>query len=584
MRTPVAAALFGLVALGYADDATDVLKSEEMLEELRTPLQSLSRAVMRKSLDFDPGVRTVDLKAAPGEASTILDTGAVRRLWPVGPATGNRLWQPFLKTAKRFEHFGFYNIRGAFEGERYRTLTGFNGLVRLDSGRWAHVAGRATITWKGHAVTSFETRRFQVTEFATPLFEDVLAAALPAKDYARIVHSRRDDALVTNVRLVRKETFGAIRPGLIDAHRSGTAPTDNGQTSVVDIDGDGHDDFYVTASAHTGLFFRNRGDGTFEEIGARLGLDIEGVHAVVFADFDNDGDKDAFVSHYTGGVRYLRQDNGKFAEQKDAADFLPTWVTCMSVADYNRDGLLDVYCGAYAGTYIGFIASAKEKARREGQEPDKGFPFLADDEAKELSRRLLAKKADPILRRPGPPNVLLRNVGGRFVRAKEAGVVEVYYNTMAATWNDFDRDGDMDLYVTNEAGPNQLFLNRGDGTFEDISDDTTGEYGYGMGAAWGDYDGDGDLDLYVTNMYSKAGIRIAQRHGASAAVAASARGNSLIRNLGGKFERIDESPATAADFGWGGAFADFNNDGRLDIYAPAGFVTVPAEVAQVGDT
>ena len=155
---------------------------------------------------------------------------------------------------------------------------------------------------------------------------------------------------------------------------------------------------------------------------------------------------------------------------------------------------------------------------------------------------------------------------------------------MATTWVDFDRDGDVDLYVTNEAGPNQLFRNRGDGTFEDISDDVTGEYGYGMGATWGDYDNDGRPDLYVTNMYSKAGIRIAERHGASPEIAASARGNSLIRNLEGKFERIGDSPTTAADFGWGGAFADFNNDGRLDIYAPAGYVTMPAEVAEIGDT
>jgi hypothetical protein len=332
-----------------------------------------------------------------------------------------------------------------------------------------------------------------------------------------------------------------------------------------------------------GLFFRSRGDGTFEEIGARLGLDLDGVHASAFADFDNDGDQDVFVSNFAKGLRYLRQDNGRFVAQPDALGFVPGWSICMAVGDYDRDGLLDVYCGAYAGTYIGPIAAAKEQARREGKAVDESFPGLAKAEAAELTRRLFAPEADPILRRPGPPNILLRNTGGRFVRAQEAGT-EIYYNTMAATWVDFDRDGDLDLYVVNEAGPNQLLRNAGDGTFDNLRDGVTDEYGYGMGATWGDYDNDGKVDLYVTNMYSKAGIRIAARYGASPAVAASARGNSLIRNLGGRFERIGDSPSTAADFGWGGAFADFDNDGRLDIYAPAGYVTMPPEVAQTGDT
>ncbi|MHC4955847.1 MAG: FG-GAP repeat domain-containing protein [Planctomycetota bacterium] len=583
MKLHAAAVVIGFAALVCADDTADVLKSEEMLESLRPQLKSLSEAVKRKALAFDEGVATVDIGAAAGEAISLLDTGAVRRPWAVGPTGRAKLWQPFFATVARFDHFGFYNIRGQFDGSRYRTLTGFKGLGRLKSGKLVHVAGRVAVSWQGHAVARFETRSFQITEFATPLFADVLADVLAKDDYARVARSKRDEALIADVRFSRRETFDAVRPKLIKAHRDGTFPTANGQTSVVDIDGDGHDDLYVTASGDKGLFFRNRGDGTFEEIGARLGLDIEGVHAAVFADFDNDGDKDAFISHFTGGVRYLRQDAGKFAELKGASDFLPTWITCMAVADYDRDGLLDVYFGGYSGTYMGFMAAAKEKSRRKGEDPDMAIPFLADREARELSKRLLAKAADPILRRPGPPNVLLRNVGGRFVRALNAGV-EVYYNTMSVTWNDFDRDGDMDLYVTNEAGPNQHFRNKGDGTFELLKDATTAEYGYGMGASWGDYDLDGRLDLYVTNMYSKAGIRIAARHGASKAVAASARGNSLIRNLGDRFERIGSSPATAADFGWGGAFADFNNDGRLDIYAPAGFVTVPAEVAEIGDT
>ena len=122
MRVHAAAALISLAALGYADDAADVLKSEEMLEELRHPLATLSGAVKRKALVFEADVKTIDLKAAPAEARMVMDTGGSRRLWPVGQAGNKRLWQPFLNTVKGFEHFGFYNIRGGFEGEGFRTL------------------------------------------------------------------------------------------------------------------------------------------------------------------------------------------------------------------------------------------------------------------------------------------------------------------------------------------------------------------------------------------------------------------------------------------------------------------------------
>ncbi len=155
---------------------------------------------------------------------------------------------------------------------------------------------------------------------------------------------------------------------------------------------------------------------------------------------------------------------------------------------------------------------------------------------------------------------------------------------MAAAWSDIDGDGDPDLYVVNEGGPNQLVRNDGDGRFTDITDGATRDVGFGMGAAFGDYDEDGRPDLYVTNMYSKAGRRIAEIMRSEARVQGAARGNSLLRNTGSGFEFIRGSAAEAADFGWGGIFFDANNDGRLDIYAPAGYVTMPREVASTGDT
>ena len=110
-----------------------------------------------------------------------------------------------------------------------------------------------------------------------------------------------------------------------------------------------------------------------------------------------------------------------------------------------------------------------------------------------------------------------------------------------------------------------------------------------MGLSWGDYDNDGWQDIYTTNMYSKAGLRIADQMKANDRILGAARGNSLMRNGPDGFKRVSglQPPdilVEAADFGWGGAFADLNNDGNLDLYAPAGFVSMPAPVAGVGES
>ena len=113
---------------------------------------------------------------------------------------------------------------------------------------------------------------------------------------------------------------------------------------------------------------------------------------------------------------------------------------------------------------------------------------------------------------------------------------------MATAWSDIDLDGDMDLYIVNEAGPNQMMRNNGDGTFTGISNDVTGEIGFGMGAALGDYVNDGRSDIYTTNMYSKAGMRISEQMSSSEIVTQSARGNTLMRNTVDGFMKISSLP------------------------------------------
>ena len=154
-------------------------------------------------------------------------------------------------------------------------------------------------------------------------------------------------------------------------------------------------------------------------------------------------------------------------------------------------------------------------------------------------------------------NSLLRNeVGagaGRFVDVtRAAGLAAPAYPTQVAAWGDYDGDGDLDLYVGNEASeaheyPSQLFRNQGDGTFEDVAAEAgVDNLRYAKGAAWGDADNDGDLDLYVSNFGA----------------------NRLYLNEGGRFQDVAvraevTEPERESFATW---FFDYDNDGDLDIY------------------
>ena len=148
-------------------------------------------------------------------------------------------------------------------------------------------------------------------------------------------------------------------------------------------------------------------------------------------------------------------------------------------------------------------------------------------------------------------------------------------------------DGDADLYLANDFSLNHLFRNEGDGQFADVTEaSATSDYGFGMGVSWRDYDNDGLLDLYVSNMYSRAGNRItASIDGLDSRMQKGALGNSLLRNRGFDFERSPGEEAVArAGWSWGGQFADFDNDGREDLYVASGYYSAPEEVAIDRDT
>src|SRR5262249_45055650 len=176
--------------------------------------------------------------------------------------------------------------------------------------------------------------------------------------------------------------------------------------AVVDLDRDGFDDFYVMVPEGKNMFFRNRGDGTFEEIAAKLGLDFDGfTSSAIFADFNNDGYIDVFIGRTLKPSIYLVNENGRFVDRsKDLVSGpLPHLVSSVTAMDYNNDGLLDLYVATYA---------ARMTFMHQASIPQVFSKYLPEADVKELGRLLKSKDTDWVRNFPGPPNVLLKNLGG----------------------------------------------------------------------------------------------------------------------------------------------------------------------------
>lgn len=323
-----------------------------------------------------------------------------------------------------------------------------------------------------------------------------------------------------------------------------------------DANGDGLEDlFYTDSGGLPKRLFLHQADGTLVEATKEAGLDyLDRSRSALFVDFDNDGDQDLALALED---RVLILANDGRARFREAAELEATArVHGLAAADYDRDGLVDLYVCSYGRDLTSF-----------GEE---GVPLPWTDANN------------------GAPNALFRNGDGlqfqNVTRTVGLGKNNTRFS-FAASWEDFDRDGWIDLYVANDFGRNNLYRNV-EGKFEDVAARARAEdLAPGMACSWGDINEDGWMDLYVSNMFSGAGNRIAwqekYKEGSRSTVLAAhkrfARGNTLLLSNGqGGFQDISEGAGvTLGRWAWGNQLSDVNNDGYLDALVGNGFITGP---------
>jgi tetratricopeptide (TPR) repeat protein len=451
-----------------------------------------------------------------------------------------------VETAK-FEITGIEEIPGAAPLARIDIRYDFVS-IGTDASREQRV-GRWLTQWSRDAADEWRVRRWEASEetFSRargPIFLDVTSQALGQTESYK-------EQLLHGVDYWRTILDGACG---IDVYG-------NNGLAVGDIDNDGLDDFYVCQPP--GLpnrLYHNRGDGTFEDVTEKAGVGVlDGTACALFADFENKGLQDLLVVGGSGPLLFLNEGNGKFLLKRDAFQFArPPQGTFAhaAVADYDRDGRLDIYFCLYS-YYLGL--------------DQYHYPAPYFDA------------------RNGPPNFLVHNEGNATFqdRTEAAGLnVDNDRYSFACAWGDFNSDGAPDLYVANDFGRNNLYRNNGDGKFTVVSSEAGVEdVGAGMSASWFDFDNDGNQDVYVSNMWSAAGMRVSEQaifhekdpEGIRALYRQHARGNSLYRNLGdGKFQNV--SHAAGVDVGrwaWSSDAWDFDHDGYPDLYIANGYISGP---------
>ena len=308
------------------------------------------------------------------------------------------------------------------------------------------------------------------------------------------------------------------------------------------------------ASRARSVLYRNQGDGTFRDATARSGLVNRhyGMGACA-ADFDNDGDRDLYVTNFGPNILFSNDGDGVFTDiTETGATGSPRWSTSCAFADIDNDGDVDLY----VANYVDFTR-------------DNNI-YCGDRIARE--RAYCHPHAYN-----GVPDQLFRNDGdGTFVDiSREAGVANAEGKGLGVVFGDYDNDGWTDIYVANDSVPNFLYRNQGNGTFEEVgvwsgvAVNGDGRPEAGMGTDMGDYDNDGLQDIFVTNLDTET--------------------NTLYHNNGeGLFTDhtlgAGQGKPSLPYVGFGTSFLDYDNDGDLDVAVANGHILPNAGFFREGQT
>lgn len=324
--------------------------------------------------------------------------------------------------------------------------------------------------------------------------------------------------------------------------------------AVGDFDGDGDLDLYVTnTGAHPAgpslvpnvLLFND--GGVFQVVTSAPTGDTGSGQGAAAADYDNDGDLDLLLANSGSANRLMQNDgSGVFADVGTGPVADPGVSVSFAWGDYDNDGFVDVYLvnDAEANRLLrndaglGFVETTTPALADVGPGSGAAWGDYDNDGDQDL-----------YLTNAGGLNVLYRNDNGNLV-ALPPGAVSDPSPSFGASWIDYNNDGNLDLYVSNFVANNRLYEGDGSGNFLDVAPLTgVDDNGPTFAGLWGDYDNDGDLDVYIANHFSP---------------------NLLLRNEGNN-GWSNVTPPALADFSGihtGGAWADLDNDGDLDLYLP----------------
>jgi len=312
-----------------------------------------------------------------------------------------------------------------------------------------------------------------------------------------------------------------------------------GGVGAGDFDGDGDIDLYfVAGDAMPNCLFENLGNNRFVEVAGDVGLGVTAKGSgPTFADIDGDYDLDLFIGGVEGAPTFVFRNEGGFFEDMTALSGIsfnaPNTISA-AFGDYDRDGDLDLFASHWGNHKTG-----------------PGFD----------TEHLWQNQGDGTFR-----NVSLESgISDQIVVQLSIGGIPGWDNidyTFSPNFADIDNDGFCDVVIAADFGTSQVFHNNGDGTFTRVTDPSVIVDENGMGATVADYDNDGDLDWFVTAIF---------KTDASGGVISP--GNRLYRNLGnGQFEDVTLAAGVSrGGWGWGSSFADFNNDGHLDIFHTNGW-------------